>query len=229
MSESGVNNFFACINKKMKNLDLHDIREDYSQQSLSEADCCEDPLEQFQKWLMAAMHAKVNEPTAMNIATVDQNGRPNARIVLLKEVTAEGFVFFTNYHSRKGRSLSLNPHAALTFFWPELERQVRVEGSVQQLPAAESDAYFQSRPYSSRIGAWASEQSSVINSKTELMARAAKLGAKYLFNVPRPPHWGGYLVKPELVEFWQGRPSRLHDRIQYTRQNNLWIKQRLSP
>jgi pyridoxamine 5'-phosphate oxidase len=213
----------------MNNLDLHDIRQDYSKQSLSEAECSANPLEQFQKWLTAAMHAKVNEPTAMNIATVDQHGRPNARIVLLKEVTAQGFVFFTNYHSRKGCSLSHNSYAALTFFWPELERQVRVEGAVHQLPAADSDAYFHSRPYSSRIGAWASEQSTVISSKTELIARAAKLGAKYLLDVPRPPHWGGYLVQPEQVEFWQGRPSRLHDRIQYIKQNNLWIKQRLSP
>jgi pyridoxamine 5'-phosphate oxidase len=213
----------------MNNLDLHDIRQDYSKQSLNEADCCANPLEQFQKWLTAAMHAKVNEPTAMNIATVDQHGRPNARIVLLKEVTAHGFVFFTNYHSRKGRALSQHPYAALTFFWPELERQVRVEGVVQPLPAADSDAYFHSRPYSSRIGAWASEQSTVISSKTELMARAAKLSAKYLLNVPRPPHWGGYIVQPELIEFWQGRPSRLHDRIQYELQNNLWIKKRLSP
>lgn len=213
----------------MNNLDLHDIRQDYSKQSLNEADCCANPLEQFQKWLMAAMHAKVNEPTAMNIATIDQYGRPNARIVLLKEVTAHGFVFFTNYHSRKGRALSQHPYAALTFFWPELERQVRVEGVVQPLPAADSDAYFHSRPYSSRIGAWASEQSTVISSKTELMTRAAKLSAKYLLNVPRPPHWGGYIVQPELIEFWQGRPSRLHDRIQYELQNNLWIKQRLSP
>ncbi|WP_239349961.1 pyridoxamine 5'-phosphate oxidase [Snodgrassella communis] len=210
-------------------MDLHNIRQDYSKQSLNEADCSADPLEQFQKWLTAAMQAKVNEPTAMNIATVDQRGRPNARFVLLKEVTAQGFVFFTNYLSRKGRALSQNHYAALTFFWPELERQVRVEGIVQPLPAADSDAYFQSRPYSSRIGAWASEQSAVISSKTELMARAAKLSAKYLLNVPRPPHWGGYIVQPEQVEFWQGRPSRLHDRIQYIQQNNSWIKQRLSP
>lgn len=213
----------------MNNLDLHGIRQDYSQQSLSEADCCAHPLEQFQKWLTEAIHAKVNEPTAMNVATVDQHGRPNARIVLLKEVTEKGFVFFTNYHSRKGRALSQHPYAALTFFWPELERQVRVEGVVQQLAAEDSDAYFRSRPYSSRIGAWASEQSSVISSKAVLMTRAATFGAKYLLNVPRPPHWGGYLVEPELVEFWQGRPSRLHDRVQYLQEKGLWIKQRLAP
>ncbi len=213
----------------MNNLDLHDIRQDYSQQSLSEADCCAHPLEQFQKWLTEAIHAKVNEPTAMNVATVDQHGRPNARIVLLKEVTEKGFVFFTNYHSRKGRALSQHPYAALTFFWPELERQVRVEGVVLQLAAEDSDAYFRSRPYSSRIGAWASEQSSVISSKAVLMTRAATFGAKYLLNVPRPPHWGGYLVEPDLVEFWQGRPSRLHDRVQYMREKGLWIKQRLAP
>lgn len=210
-------------------MDLRDIRQDYCSQSLNEEECCTHPLEQFQQWLSAAMYAKVNEPTAMNIATVDKNGRPHSRIVLLKEVTTDGFVFFTNYQSRKGRALTHNPYAALTFFWPELERQIRIEGIVQQLPAADSDEYFKSRPYTSRIGAWASQQSEVIGSKLELMTRATKFAAKYLLVVPRPPYWGGYILIPELLEFWQGRPSRLHDRIQYLWMNGKWIKQRLAP
>lgn len=214
---------------KMKNMDLHNIRQDYSQQSLSAEECAAHPLVQFEQWLQAAMQAEVNEPTAMNLATVDEDGWPNARIVLLKEVNQEGFVFFSNYRSRKGRALSAHPRAALTFFWPELERQVRVEGTVQLLEEAASDAYFVSRPYSSRIGAWASHQSEVIGSKSELVARAALIGAKHPLQVPRPPHWGGYVVVPQRVEFWQGRPSRLHDRIQYRLQDGAWIKERLSP
>lgn len=210
-------------------MNLHDIREDYSKQELSEADCPAHPLAQFEKWLNEAITARVNEPTAMNVAAVDAEGRPNSRIVLLKEVNGQGFVFFTNYHSRKGRSLAANPFAALTFFWPELERQVRAEGRVAQLDAAASDEYFATRPYTSRIGAWASEQSSVIESKTVLLTRAAAIGLKHPLHVPRPPHWGGYLLVPDRVEFWQGRPSRLHDRVQYRLDNGVWVKERLAP
>lgn len=213
----------------MNNMDLRDIRQDYCSQKLNEQDCCLQPLEQFQQWMSDAIHAKVNEPTAMNIATVGENGRPSSRIVLLKEASLEGFMFFTNYHSRKGRSLAQNPFAALTFFWPELERQIRIEGVVRQLNALDSDEYFHSRPYNSRIGAWASPQSEVISSKVELMTRASKFAAKYLLAVPRPQHWGGYRLIPDQFEFWQGRPSRLHDRIQYIRQNKQWIRQRLAP
>ena len=213
----------------MNNMNLHDIRQDYSSQSLNEEDCTAQPLEQFQHWLSEAMQAKVNEPTAMNLATVGDNGRPQARIVLLKEVAAQGLVFFSNYQSRKGRALAHNPYAAVTFFWPELERQVRIEGIVQHLNNTDSDAYFKTRPYTSRIGAWASQQSEVISSKLELMTRATKFAAKYLLAVPRPPHWGGYVLIPDQFEFWQGRPSRLHDRIQYIWQNNNWIRQRLAP
>ena len=213
----------------MNNMNLHNIRQDYSSQSLNEEDCTAQPLEQFQHWLSEAMQAKVNEPTAMNLATVGDNGRPQARIVLLKEVAAEGLVFFSNYQSRKGRAMAHNPYAAVTFFWPELERQVRMEGIVQQLNNNDSDAYFKTRPYTSRIGAWASQQSEVISSKLELMTRATKFAAKYLLAVPRPPHWGGYVLIPDQFEFWQGRPSRLHDRIQYIWQNNNWIRQRLAP
>lgn len=210
-------------------MDLHDIREEYSKQELSESQCDSNPLKQFENWLNEAFAAQVNEPTAMNIATIDANGKPSARIVLLKEINQQGFVFFTNYQSRKGQAIAHHPFAAMTFFWPELERQVRIEGRIEKLPENESDAYFDSRPYTSRIGAWASEQSSVISSKNVLLARAAMFGAKHPIKVPRPPHWGGYVLIPEYVEFWQGRPSRLHDRIAYQWENGIWLKKRLAP
>ena len=211
-------------------MDLHDIREDYSKQALSEKECDAHPIPQFEKWLNEAIRSQVNEPTAVNVATVDANGRPSSRMVLLKEVNPQGFVFFTNYHSRKGRALAAHPYAALTFFWPELERQVRIEGRVEKLDEAASDEYFESRPYTSRIGAWASEQSEVIENQAVLVKRAAVIGLKHPLHVPRPPHWGGYLVVPDCLEFWQGRPSRLHDRIRYRLDDNGdWIKERLSP
>ena len=210
-------------------MDLHNIRADYSKQELSEQECDASPLVQFERWLNEAVRAEVNEPTAMNVATVGEDGRPSSRMVLLKEVNAQGFVFFSNYLSRKGRALSAHPFAALTFFWPELERQVREEGRVVLLDEAASDEYFKSRPYTSRIGAWASEQSSVIAGKSVLVARAAAVGLKHPISVPRPPHWGGYVVLPERLEFWQGRPSRLHDRIQYRLENESWLKERLAP
>ncbi|ASP17141.1 pyridoxamine 5'-phosphate oxidase [Neisseria sp. 23W00296] len=210
-------------------MDLRHIREDYSKQQLSEQDCADSPVVQFEKWLNEAVKAQVNEPTAVNVATVGEDGRPQSRMVLLKEVNPQGFVFFTNYHSRKGRALADCPFAALTFFWPELERQVRIEGRVEKLSEAASDEYFASRPYASRIGAWASEQSSVIADKNVLIKRAAAVGLKHPLNVPRPPHWGGFLVIPDRIEFWQGRPSRLHDRIRYRLSDGLWIKERLAP
>ena len=211
-------------------MDLHNIREDYSKQALSEKECDAHPIPQFEKWLNEAIRSQVNEPTAVNVATVDANGRPSSRMVLLKEVNPQGFVFFTNYHSRKGRALAAHPYAALTFFWPELERQVRIEGRVEKLDEAASDEYFESRPYTSRIGAWASEQSEVIENQAVLVKRAAVIGLKHPLHVPRPPHWGGYLVVPDCLEFWQGRPSRLHDRIRYRLDDNgNWIKERLSP
>ena len=210
-------------------MDLRHIREDYSKQQLSEQDCADSPVAQFEKWLDEAVRAQVNEPTAVNVATVGEDGRPQSRMVLLKEVNPQGFVFFTNYHSRKGRALAARPFTALTFFWPELERQVRIEGRVEKLSEAASDEYFASRPYASRIGAWASEQSSVIADKNVLVRRAAAVGLKHPLNVPRPPHWGGFLVIPDLIEFWQGRPSRLHDRIRYRLSDGLWLKERLAP
>lgn len=210
-------------------MDLHHIREDYSKQELSEQQCDANPLLQFEQWLNEAIRSEVNEPTAMNVATVGQDGKPNSRMVLLKEVNEQGFVFFSNYLSRKGQALAAHPFAALTFFWPELERQVRIEGRVEKLPEHASDEYFASRPYTSRLGAWASEQSTVITDKSVLVKRAAAIGLKHPLNVPRPPHWGGYVVIPERVEFWQGRPSRLHDRIQYRLHHETWVKERLAP
>lgn len=208
---------------------LADLRKSYMKGSLSEEDVKANPIDQFHIWFDQAQHAELPEPNAMTVASVDANGKPSARVVLIKEVTQDGFVFFTNYESRKGRALTANPHAALLFFWPELERQIRIEGSVTKLSAEESDAYFHSRPLDSRIGAWASPQSQVITSRTQLVTKAAEYALKFALNPPRPPHWGGFRVKHEVLEFWQGRPSRLHDRIQYVLENGQWKIQRLAP
>ncbi len=208
---------------------LADLRKSYMKGSLSEEDVKANPIDQFHVWFDQAQHAELPEPNAMTVASVDANGKPSARVVLIKEVTQDGFVFFTNYESRKGQALTANPNAALLFFWPELERQIRIEGSVTKLSAEESDAYFHSRPLDSRIGAWASPQSQVITSRTQLVTKAAEYALKFALNPPRPPHWGGFRVKHEVLEFWQGRPSRLHDRIQYVLENGQWKIQRLAP
>ncbi|NDV11349.1 pyridoxamine 5'-phosphate oxidase [Crenobacter caeni] len=211
-------------------INLADIRQDYARQELSPDDCLSDPVAQFERWLAEAIEARVLEPTAMHVASVGDDGHPSARIVLLKGVEDGQFVFYTNYHSRKGGQLDAHPWVALTFFWPELERQVRVEGRVARVAPEVSDAYFDSRPYTSRLGAWASEQSSEIPSKAELVKRAAMFGVRYPLKVPRPPHWGGYAVVPDRVEFWQGRPSRLHDRVLYTLHDDAsWRIARLAP
>ncbi|MCA8492047.1 pyridoxamine 5'-phosphate oxidase [Burkholderia arboris] len=211
---------------------LADLRINYSRASLDEADAAPDPLAQFDRWFKEALAAKLPEPNTMTLATVGAAGRPSARIVLIKGVDERGFVFFTNYESRKGHDLAVHPQAALLFYWIELERQVRIEGRIEKTSAEESDRYFASRPLGSRIGAWASEQSAVIDSRATLEAREKAISERYGDNPPRPPHWGGYRLVPDAIEFWQGRPSRLHDRLLYTRDAAAspgWTISRLSP
>jgi pyridoxamine 5'-phosphate oxidase len=209
---------------------LAELRKNYSLGSLDEADLDRDPIRQFEKWFAQAIKAQLPEPNAMTLATVDSRGHPSARIVLIKGVDPRGFVFFTNYESRKGREIANNPRASLLFHWIELERQVRIEGRVDMTSAEESDAYYASRPLESRIGAWASAQSQEIESRAALEARERELIAQYGEHPPRPPHWGGYRVVPDRIEFWQGRPSRLHDRMRYTRGGDgAWRIARLSP
>ncbi|MDO1444689.1 pyridoxamine 5'-phosphate oxidase [Rhodocytophaga aerolata] len=208
------------------------IRKEYTLQDLTLEQTAPEPFTQFQQWLAEALEAKVPEPNAMHLATVSANGRPSGRIVLLKGLTEKGFVFFTNYQSRKGQELASNQWASLTFFWPELERQVRIEGSTELISAQQSDAYFHSRPRGSQIGAWASPQSQQIPGRQVLEENTTRLkeefGQEQL--IPRPPHWGGYCIVPDSIEFWQGRPSRLHDRIVYTKTaENTWQKHRLAP
>lgn len=209
--------------------DIATIRKDYSKQALSPEQCAAEPFSQFRRWLDEAIAAKLPEPTAMHLCTVNADGKPSGRMVLLKSTDNDQFVFYTNYQSRKGEQLSVNPHASLTFFWAELERQVRIEGCVSKVADEVSDAYFSSRPLASRIGAWASPQSQVIDEKTDLLKRAAEYGIKFALHVPRPPHWGGFALTAERVEFWQGRPSRLHDRVNYRWVQGQWLKERLAP
>lgn len=213
----------------MKN--IADIRRDYSHKSLSENDADNNAIKQFEKWWNEAVESKIDEVNAMTLATASMDGLPSARIVLLKEFNEKGFVFFTNYESYKAQQLAENPKACLVFFWKELERQVRITGLIQKINSAESDAYFKSRPESSRIGAWASPQSRVIESRHWLDEKFNELVNKMEgTDIKRPPHWGGYIVKPVVIEFWQGRPSRLHDRIQYTLDDNgEWKIERLAP
>jgi pyridoxamine 5'-phosphate oxidase len=208
---------------------IADLRKSYERAELDESASLADPLAQFELWLQQAISGEIPEPNAMTVATVGADGRPSTRVVLIKGCDARGIVWFTNYQSRKGRELAVHPFAALQFHWVELERVVRIEGRVEQVDAAESDAYFKSRPLDSRIGAWASPQSEVISSRGVLVANAARYGAKFLLNPPRPPHWGGYRLVPERWEFWQGRKSRLHDRLQYRSQDSAWIRERLAP
>jgi pyridoxamine 5'-phosphate oxidase len=212
-------------------MSIADIRTDYRRASLTEADVGADPIEQFRRWFDEAVAAEVVEPNAMCLATATPDAYPSARIVLLKEVDARGFVFFTDYRSRKGRELADNPCASLCFFWAELERQVRINGAVQRVSRAESDRYFQSRPRGSRIGAWTSAQSSALASRDVLEQQLAEHEARFGEDghVPLPDHWGGYRVVPEEIEFWQGRSSRLHDRIQFRREAGAWVTRRLSP
>ena len=209
---------------------IADLRKSYERHELSENASHSDPLQQFDQWLHEAIAAELPEPNAMTLATVGSDLRPSTRVVLIKGYDARGIVWYTNYASRKGQELAGNPYAALQFHWVELERVVRIEGVVHKVSSEESDAYFQSRPLDSRIGAWASPQSQVIAGRGVLVANAAKYAAQFMLQPPRPPHWGGYRLQPQQWQFWQGRKSRLHDRLRYTPSGDGgWLRERLAP
>ncbi len=217
---------------------LADLRREYARAELTRDHVADDPIDQFEDWFDEVLDSEVEEPNAMTLSTAAPDGTPSARIVLLKGLDARGFHFYTNYDSRKGTELSQNPHAALTFLWKPLERQVRIEGSVERMPGEESTEYFHSRPRGAQLGAWASPQSRVIGSRADLEQNLAEVEAQYGDHdeVPRPPHWGGYVVRPMQVEFWQGRPNRLHDRLRYRRpdegntdEGESWTLERLAP
>jgi len=208
---------------------IADMRKSYERAELDENASHAQPLAQFDQWLNEAIRSEIPEPNAMTLATVNHNLRPSTRIVLIKGYDERGLVWYTNYDSRKGQELAGNPYAALQFHWVELERVVRIEGRVEKVSGEESDTYYQSRPLDSRIGAWASPQSQVISGRTVLVTEAAKYGAKFLLQPPRPPHWGGYRLVPDQWEFWQGRRSRLHDRLRYRQQDGAWLRERLAP
>ena len=210
-------------------MDPSAMRISYERGSLDETQAANEPLRQFERWFAEAVDAGVLEPNAMTLATVGADGRPSTRIVLLKGVDAAGVVFYTNYDSRKGRELAANPQAALQFHWVELQRVVRIEGRAERTSADESDAYYASRPVDSRIGAWVSPQSEVIANRGVLVANAARTSARYGLHPPRPPHWGGFRVVPDTWEFWQGRKSRLHDRLRYRLVDGRWVRERLAP
>ncbi len=210
-------------------MNIADLRKSYEKAELSEAHSHADPLQQFDQWMREAIASEVPEPNAMTVATVGPDLRPSTRVVLIKGFDARGIVWYTNYESQKGQELAGNPYAALQFHWVELERVVRIEGVVEKVSAEESDAYYATRPLDSRIGAWASPQSQVIADRTVLVAAAAKYGAKFLLHPPRPPQWGGYRLKPDSWQFWQGRKSRLHDRLRYRLEKGTWVRERLAP
>ncbi len=212
------------------NKSIADIRTDYLMASFSEKDAAIEPFSQFSRWWNDAINSKIEDVNAMTLATVSAKGIPSARIVLLKDYNEKGFVFFTNYQSDKGKEIAQNPHVCLVFFWKELQRQVRIEGIAEKISEAESDEYFNSRPLESKIGAWASHQSSIIPYRQIIDENVKRYTEVFKDeDVPRPDYWGGFCVKPNLVEYWQGRQSRLHDRIQYTLDNGIWKLERLSP
>ncbi|MEO6718728.1 MAG: pyridoxamine 5'-phosphate oxidase [Ferruginibacter sp.] len=209
---------------------IADIRKDYKLQTLNEADVDTNPINQFTRWWQDALNSDIDEVNAFNLATATTEGKPSARILLLKGYDENGFVFFTNYTSNKGNQLAHNPEAAMVFFWKELERQVRIEGVAEKVSSEESDAYFFSRPEGSRIGAWSSPQSKVIENREVIEANVEKYLKLFSESIPRPQHWGGYRIKPVMMEFWQGQPNRLHDRIQYCQEkDNTWKIERLAP
>lgn len=211
-------------------LSIADLRREYARARLDENDVSRDPIDEFARWFAEAQAAAVEEPNAMTLATATPDGRPSVRVVLLKGFDERGFVFFTDYRSRKGGELEANPHAALAFYWVELERQVRIEGTVTRTPLEESELYYRTRPLGSRLGAWASYQSRTIASREELERGLREIERRFSGpDIPLPPHWGGYRVSPESFEFWQGRESRLHDRIRYIREGERWKVDRLSP
>jgi pyridoxamine 5'-phosphate oxidase len=210
-------------------MDVAHLRLDYARESLTERDVDPDPILQFEKWFEEALHAGLIEPNAMTLATSTRDGHPSARVVLLKGADANGFVFFTDYRSRKGAELDANPHVSLCFWWDALQRQVRISGTAVRVSREETAAYFHTRPHGSRVGAWASQQSTTLASREMLEKEVERLERAYPDDVPLPPHWGGYRVTPASLEFWQGRPSRLHDRIVYTRDGSAWKIGRLSP
>jgi len=208
---------------------IADLRKSYERAELDENAAAANPLQQFETWLQQAIDGQLPEPNAMTLATVGADGRPSTRVVLVKGVDARGIAWYTNFHSRKGQELAANPMAALQFHWVELERVVRIEGRVEQVGDAEADAYYASRPLDSRIGAWASPQSQVISGRGVLLAQAARYAAQFALSPPRPPHWGGYRLVPDRWEFWQGRKSRLHDRLRYRLDGSTWLRERLAP
>lgn len=211
-------------------LSIADLRKEYARERLDEHDVAHDPVIQFSRWFQEALNASLPEPNAMTLATADGRGHPSARVVLLKGYDERGFVFYTNYESRKGQDLAVNPNAALLFFWLELERQVRIEGRIERVSDEESDEYYQIRPLGSRHGAWASPQSRVLPSREDLEKRFEQAIARHGDSPVRPAHWGGYRLNPQVLEFWQGRPSRLHDRVSYTREApGRWRIERLAP
>ena len=213
----------------MANMKLADVRKEYMLAGLTDAEAARDPFEQFERWMTDALGHELPVSNAMTLATVTPEGKPDARIVLLKGVDNGGFVFYTNYGSAKGRQLAANPEGLLVFFWVELERQVRVSGRVEKVSAQESDEYYASRPLGSRLSAWASAQSSPVPARRALEDALAVVEKEYGANPPRPPHWGGYRLVPDRMEFWQGRPNRLHDRLLYAKAGGAWTIGRLSP